>query len=128
MTNSARTIGEKCNCLSNELKQKCNWFVRKLNKKIYAKCHLEIIGSFYNMNGIYLMFWYENDIHNPYQPIETYLLNPNEVAHTVSECAMIDFKELEIIEDCKHSSNKRYFMIFIPFESYYCLKSGDFDD
>lgn len=118
---SARKIGEKCNCLSNQLKRKCNWFVNKLDKKIYTKAHLNINGSFYSTKGIYLMFFYEKELHHPYRETEVYELNPNQVAHTVSECAMIEFKELEIIEECTHSSNAKYFMIFIPFESYYYL-------
>ena len=122
---SARIIGEQCNDLSKELEQNVRWLTKKINRKLLQKHRIRIHDSYYDVNGVYLIFKHYNTLVRHYHPPETIFVDVGIVWSAVSEAAMVDMHNLNVIVNCNWKGND-CFMIYISFNLYMHSRIGEF--
>ena len=122
---SARYIGKQCRKLSNELEQSAKWLTKKINRKLLQEHRIRIYDSYYDVNGVYLIFKHYNTLGRPYHPPETIVVDVGTVWSAVSEVAMVDMHNLNVSVNCNWKGND-CFMIYIPFNLYMHNRIGEF--
>lgn len=122
---SARYIGEQCRKLSMELEQNAKWLTKKINRKLYQEHSIKIYDSYYDVDGVYLIFKQYNTLVRPYHPPETIVVDVGTVWSAVGDAAMVDMHSLKVSVNCNWRDND-CFMIYIPFRLYYPNRLGEF--
>jgi len=114
---SAKYIGRQCLKHSNELQQKAKWLTKKISRKLYDNSYMRVYDSYYDMQGLYLVFEAFDVVTFPHKPPETRMVDILGMSHEVSEAAMVDRSDLKVILNSTWKGNE-CFIIHIPFKAY----------
>ena len=114
---SAKYIGEQCQELSKELERKARWLTKKISRKLYNDDYMRVYDSYYDTEGLYLVFQSYDVIIRAFKPPETRVVDAIRTKEAVSKAAMVESEHLKLIVNSQWKSTE-CFIIYIPFQAY----------